>query len=71
MATRSASGHYWKLRLASFIRIGGALAGVVVLSPIASCSARAFAQVTPDATLGDERSVVTPDVATHAHVLSF
>ena len=62
MATQSQSSRHWKLRLASFISIGKALARVVVLSSITSCSDFALAQVTPDTTLGAEQSVVTPDV---------
>lgn len=57
---KSRRGWYWHLADASLLAMGGALARVVVLSPIASSSDYALGQITPDATLGAESSVVTP-----------
>ena len=51
---------FWKLRVASFVAMGGALALGGGLSPIAFFGNCAHAQVTPDGTLGAESSVVTP-----------
>ncbi len=49
----------WKLSIASWLIIGGALALGGGLSPIRSSGDRAFAQITPDTTLGSENSTVT------------
>ena len=53
------NGWYWHLGSASLIAISGALAQVVVLSPIASLGDCALAQITPDGTLPNN-SIVTP-----------
>ncbi len=49
----------WKLGLASWLVIGGALALGGGLSPIASSANCVLAQITPDGTLGSENSTVT------------
>ena len=56
----SSRSWYWNLGLASSLAISGALVRVAVLFPIAFWGECALAQITPDATLGAESSVVMP-----------
>jgi len=50
----------WKLGVASYLVMGGALAELSL--GIAWSGDSTLAQITPDTTLGTERSVVTPNV---------
>ncbi len=53
----------WRLKLAQFLAVGGAIAGIAGLGDSLwdSSASRALAQITPDTTLGANPSVVTPN----------
>lgn len=53
----------WRLKLAQFLAVGGAIAGIAGIGDSLwdNSASRAVAQITPDATLGSDPSVVTPN----------
>ncbi|HAJ62026.1 MAG TPA: hypothetical protein DCP31_24620 [Cyanobacteria bacterium UBA8543] len=54
----------WRLKLAQSLAVGGAIAGMAGISDSLwdNCASRAVAQITPDRTLGNQPSVLTPNV---------
>ena len=53
----------WRFKLAQFLAVGGAIAGIAGVGDSLwdSSASRTLAQITPDATLGADPSVVTPN----------